>query len=180
MTHAELVKTAGRWLRGTAGCSVVLEELCAATRNGENPDAIGWYCGSTLLIECKASRSDFLADRKKHFRICPENGMGMYRYFMAPRGLLRADEMPERWGLLEVSGQRVFVVRGHQPKSWHSEDIWRFAERDAGSEVLMLLSAMQRIKVRVGAAEFHSMLHQRLMAVARPAPEQSKFDGWAV
>lgn len=169
LTHADLVKIAGRWLRNTAACSVVLEELCAATGNGENPDAIGWYCGRTLLVECKVSRSDFLADKKKAFRAEPARGLGLYRYFMAPKGLLRAEEMPDRWGLLEVSGRRVYLSSGHEPKSWHQGvNRWAFERRFHEGEQQMLLSAMARIKVRVGAAEFHSMLHQRLMQPAQP------------
>ncbi|PZT35120.1 hypothetical protein A7X93_00500 [Stenotrophomonas maltophilia] len=169
--HSDLVKIAGRWLRNTAGCSVVLEELCAATGNGENPDAIGWYTGRTMLVECKVSRSDFLADRKKRFRARPEHGLGLYRYFMAPKGLITVDELPARWGLLEVSGSRVAVAAGKRPKTWADEnDPWAFPERFAQGETQMLLSAMQRIKVRVGAADFHEMLHERLMRpVVAPA-----------
>lgn len=182
MTHGELVLAAGRWLRGTGRCSVVLEELCAATGNGENPDAIGWYSSQTLLIECKASRSDFLADRKKSFRMEPARGMGMYRYFMAPKGMLQAAEMPDRWGLLEVSGRRVFRTVGHEPGQgyWMREDPWCFTPRAAEDEVRMLLSAMQRIKVRVGATDFHSMLHQRLMQqAADQSARQAALSGWA-
>lgn len=182
MTHAELVLAAGRWLRGAGRCTVVLEELCAATGNSENPDAIGWYSSQTLLIECKASRSDFLADRKNSFRVDPSRGMGMYRYFMAPKGMLRPDEMPERWGLLEVSGRRVLRTKGHEPSQgyWRQEDPWCFSPRSNGDEMRMLLSAMQRIKVRVGATEFHSMLHQRLMQqpAGQSAP-QSALSSWA-
>ncbi|WP_312328388.1 hypothetical protein [Stenotrophomonas sp.] len=181
MTHGELVKAAGKWLRGTAGCSVVLEELCAATGNGENPDAIGWHCGRTMLIECKASRSDFLADRKKPFRADPTRGLGLYRYFMAPKGLLRPEEIPERWGLLEVAGRRVFRAKGHEPGQgyWQREDPWCFSARFAEGEVQMLLSAMQRIKVRVGPTEFHSMLHQRLMQQPiDPSVRQAALASW--
>ncbi|WP_242880773.1 hypothetical protein [Stenotrophomonas maltophilia] len=182
LTHADLVKIAGRWLRNTAGCSVVLEELCAATGNGENPDAIGWRCGQTMLIECKASRSDFLADRKKPFRADPSRGLGMYRYFLAPKGLLRPEEMPDRWGLLEVSGRRVFRAKGHEPGQgyWRTEDPWCFVPRFNDGEVQMLLSAMSRIKVRVGASDFHSMLHERLMRpVVDPRSNQSSMAAWA-
>jgi len=169
VTHADLVKIAGRWLRNTASCPVVLEELCAATGNGENPDAIGWYTGRSMLIECKVSRSDFLADRKKPFRAEPSRGLGLYRYYMAPRGLLRAAEMPTGWGLLEVSGRRVFLISGYEPKTWHQgRNPWAFERRFHEGEMQMLLSAMARIKVRVGAAEFHSMLHERLMQPAQP------------
>ncbi len=184
LTHADLVKIAGRWLRNTAGCTVVLEELCAATGNGENPDAIGWYTGRTMLVECKVSRSDFLADRKKRFRANPERGLGLYRYFMAPKGLIRVDELPARWGLLEVSGSRVMVAAGKRPKSWGGlDDPWAFGERYAEGETQMLLSAMQRIKVRVGQGAFHDMMHERLM---RPVVQQQRgqasaeaMAGWA-
>lgn len=181
LTHADLVKIAGRWLRGTAGCSVVLEELCAATGNGENPDAIGWYTGRTMLVECKVSRSDFLADRKKRFRARPEQGLGLYRYFMAPKGLIKVDELPARWGLLEVSGSRVAVAAGKRPKTWANEnDPWAFTERFVQGETQMLLSAMQRIKVRVGAADFHEMLHERLMRpVIEQRTESSPMASWA-
>lgn len=35
LTHADLVKVAGRWLWNATGCSVMTEELCAGTANGE-------------------------------------------------------------------------------------------------------------------------------------------------
>lgn len=181
LTHSDLVKIAGRWLRNTAGCTVVLEELCAATGNGENPDAIGWYTGRTMLVECKVSRSDFLADRKKPFRANPDRGLGLYRYFMAPKGLIKVDELPARWGLLEVNGGRVSVAAGKRPKSWGGlDDPWAFTERYAQGETQMLLSAMQRIKVRVGAADFHEMLHERLMRpVIEQRAESSPMASWA-
>lgn len=182
LTHADLVKIVSRWLRNTAGCSVVLEELCAATGNCEDPDAIGWYTGRTMLVECKASRSDFVADRKKPFRADPSRGLGMYRYFLAPKGLLRPEEMPDRWGLLEVSGRRVFRTKGHEPGQgyWRNEDPWCFTPRFNDGEVQMLLSAMSRIKVRVGASDFHSMLHERLMRpVIDPRSNASSMAAWA-
>ncbi|HGM6729551.1 TPA: hypothetical protein ACKQBZ_000596 [Stenotrophomonas maltophilia] len=181
LTHTDLVKMAGRWLRNTAGCSVVLEELCAATGNGENPDAIGWYTGRAMLVECKVSRSDFLADRKKRFRANPERGLGLYRYFMAPKGLVKVEELPARWGLLEVIGGRVSVAAGKRPKTWGGlDDPWAFTERYTQGETQMLLSAMQRIKVRVGASDFHSMLHARLMRpVVESRSNASSIAAWA-
>lgn len=164
MTHTELVRAAGRWLRGTAGCSMVLEELVATTSNGEQPDAIGWWCGKTLLVECKASRADFMADQKKRFRQRPERGMGQFRYFMAPEGLLRPEEMPPRWGLLEVlANSKIRRVSGLRPKSYADHSMWEFEDRAVSCETTMLLSALQRIKLQVGAEQFHSMTHTRIM-----------------
>ena len=92
MTHNELVDRAEKWLKNQ-GCGVVFrDEFRAHTHNGEQPDSIGWRDGLSILIECKASRSDFLADKKKRFRQDPSIGMGDWRFFMCPPGLLYATE----------------------------------------------------------------------------------------
>ena len=72
------------------------------------PDAIGWKgkCHS-VLAECKLSRADFLADREKQWRTDPEVALGCERYYVAPRGLLRAEEMPDGWGLLELHAREM-------------------------------------------------------------------------
>src|SRR6266481_9209834 len=100
MTHSQLVEKAVEWLRGYR-CGVVLSEQACVS--GEMPDAIGWKkaCNS-VLVECKVSRADFLADREKPFRQKPENGVGCERYYPAARGLIRVEELPNGWGLLEV------------------------------------------------------------------------------
>src|ERR1700722_4481017 len=69
MTHAQLVEKAVHWLRRYR-CGVVLSEQ--ACISGEMPDAIGWKraCHS-VLVECKVTRADFLADRAKPFRLNP-------------------------------------------------------------------------------------------------------------
>ena len=108
MTHAELVARAARWLRNTAKCGVVLTE-CQGD-GFEIPDAIGWRCGYSILLECKASRADFFADlrdkqRHLHWRL------GSLRYYMTERGLLKRGELPGDWGLLEVHGNIVRQVR---------------------------------------------------------------------
>jgi hypothetical protein len=76
-THAELIELGRNWLikpyascapYGHTGCGVILTELCAATAFGEQPDILGFCTKTTILIECKTSRSDFYADKKKPFR----------------------------------------------------------------------------------------------------------------
>jgi hypothetical protein len=108
MTHADLVKRAERWLRGTQRCSVVVSEM--ASYSYERPDAIGWTSGRSILVECKMSRSDFAKDLKKHFRQDPRYGMGDFRFYMVPPGLLTAKEIPDRWGLLEARPKQVRVI----------------------------------------------------------------------
>ena len=77
------------------------------------------------MIECKASRADFFADRKKPARQHPDvMGLGHGRYYMTPPNLVRADEVPEGWGLL-WAGKRVRrIVNAHPPNMRRPVDPW--------------------------------------------------------
>lgn len=111
-THAALCQLAARWLKrpqsaGGHGCHVALSEARPSWA-GECPDAIGFRAGhdaGSVVVECKVSRADFLADRGKPHRQ-PGSGMGTWRYYMAPAGLIAVDELPPRWGLLEVNSRK--------------------------------------------------------------------------
>src|SRR5581483_6986705 len=105
MTHQKLVQRAVMWLRRN-GCGVVLSEQSCAS--GETPDAIGWKRGChSVMVECKISRSDFLVDRQKPFRIRGEKGMGCERFYLTPAFLIAAHELPSGWGLLEIRGRDI-------------------------------------------------------------------------
>lgn len=107
MTHAELVALAAAWLQKERHDVVVTEVSWAL----EVPDALGFYGWSSTLVECKVSRADFAADRKKPFRLKPEEGMGEYRYFLVPSSLhVELGELPRGWGLL-VADERGRVRR---------------------------------------------------------------------
>ena len=110
MTHAELVNRSVAWLYTSAGCGVVISET-ATYSTSEIPDAIGWARGGseTYLIECKTSRSDFAADKKKINR--DQFGMGTYRYYFTPPKLIGRDELPEGWGLAWVYPSKIVRQR---------------------------------------------------------------------
>ncbi len=102
-THAELVDRAVKYLKVTRRCGVVFHEF--KTWASEIPDAIGWRSGGrhSILIECKASRSDFLADKKKsrtHVTAKGWAGMGKQRYYLCPPGIIAPEDVPPYWGLL--------------------------------------------------------------------------------
>jgi len=139
MTHPQLVEIAVRWLRSHR-CGVVLSEQSCSS--GEMPDAIGWKraCHS-VLVECKISRSDFLADREKPFRQKAHLGMGCERYYLSPAGLIRADELPTGWGLLEVRNRKVNVTRPAD-KNLRSAGGFRH-------EMNLLLASLRRVEVRI-------------------------------
>lgn len=139
MTHEKLVPRAVSWLR-SYGCGVVLSEQSCAS--GETPDAIGWKRGChSAVVECKVSRADFLADREKPFRQKPEIAMGCERFYLAPAGLLKPDELPPGWGLLELRGREVVVVSGSAGKM-RSAKGFRY-------EMNLLLASLRRVEVRI-------------------------------
>jgi hypothetical protein len=139
MTHARLVEMAEAWLRRWR-CGIVLSEQGCSS--GEMPDAIGWKGRNhSIVIECKISRADFLADAAKQWRKNPEIALGCERYYAAPMGLLRAEEMPEGWGLLEAQGRDLKVARKSKQKLRQSEGLM--------NEMNLLLASLRRVEVRI-------------------------------
>ena len=104
--HDQLVEAGKRWLQRTH--PIVISELATS---GEEPDVIGWHQGLSTLIECKASVSDFHADRKKMFRQFPQFGVGNYRWFLTLPGLIKVESLPDKWGLLEITGSKFRTIR---------------------------------------------------------------------
>jgi hypothetical protein len=139
--HALLVSKATDWLRKRYRCGVVLSEQYCAT--GEIPDVIGWKCKCrSVVIECKASRSDFLADAKKPFRTNPEEGLGSERFYLAPRTVIRPDELPEHWGLLEYTrGDISLVVKSGRLDLRSQVGFLK--------EMNLLLASLRRVEVRI-------------------------------
>lgn len=139
MTHAQLVHKAVEWLRAYR-CGVILSEQ--ACLSGEMPDAIGWKraCHS-VLVECKISRADFLADRDKSFRQKPEIGLGCERFYLTPVGLLRPAELLPGWGLLECHNRKVERLR---PSAKNFRTAVGFRH-----EMNLLLASLRRVEVRI-------------------------------
>lgn len=107
ITHRDISILAGHYLKDKGiqpfhRCTYV---VCEYDRVGEKPDAFGFSCSSTQLIEVKMSRADFFADRKKNWRKNQEKGIGRYRSYLCPEGLIKPDEVPQNWGLLYFNDQ---------------------------------------------------------------------------
>lgn len=158
MTHDELVARAERWLR-TIGCGVVFNDsFKAATIFGEQPDAIGWRDGLSILIECKASRADFLADKSKRFRQTPEQGMGDWRFMMCPPGLIAPKDLPQGWGLLYVHPRKIERVHGVPLNTcWWSHKPFEGNKR---CETQLMYSALRRISQRGDFMKIYEPLSQ--------------------
>lgn len=107
--HANLVQLGAKWLRRN-GFGVVATELTAHGCR-EQADVIGFRSSCSALIEVKVSRGDFLADAKKTERVSGI-GLGVYRFYLCPVGLIEINDIPNRWGLLyEVKGRVVEILR---------------------------------------------------------------------
>jgi hypothetical protein len=139
--HAHLVARAADWLRLRYGCGIVLSEQYCAT--GEVPDVIGWKAScQSVLVECKVSRADFLADANKAFRLKPEEGLGSKRLYMAPAGMIAAAELPRYWGLLECRGRKVELAV--KPARVDLRTQVGFTK-----EMNLLLASLRRVEVRI-------------------------------
>jgi len=139
--HALLVSKAVHWLRSCYKCGVVLSEQYCAT--GEVPDVIAWkgFCRS-VLVECKVSRADFLADAAKPFRQNPAEGMGCERFYLAPAGVIRREELPKHWGLLELRAREIhFVAKPGRIDLRSPAALMK--------EMNLLLASLRRVELRI-------------------------------
>lgn len=108
-SHNNLVEIAAKWLKKhknnavIPNCPYIAKDLTTNTYSGEIPDVIGWNYWTSVLIEVKVSRRDFLKDKKKEFRNKPELGMGEFRYYCCPEGIIKEEELPNNWGLLYLN-----------------------------------------------------------------------------
>jgi len=142
MTHPGLVELAVKWLRTKYRCGIVLSEQACCS--GEVPDVIAWKgrCRS-VVVECKVSRPDFLADRSKPWRQDPDVALGCERFYMAPAGIIAAEELPAGWGLLEVRGRKVeLTVPCSKRRSLRSAE-------GMMNEMNLLLASLRRVEVRI-------------------------------
>jgi len=146
MTHEELVIRAEKWLK-QQGCGVTLRDpFRALTANGEEPDAIGWRNGVSVLIECKVSKDDFRADKQKPFRANQDLGMGDWRFYLCPPNIIMPEDLPEGWGLLWAKPKTIRNVYGVPGNAKWMKDRPFCGCKDC--ENMMLASALRRLNLR--------------------------------
>lgn len=147
MTHEDLVKRSVKWLRNSEQCGVVLAETGGS--GWEIPDAIGWKHGGhhSILIECKTSRSDFKRDLKKTARLTA--GLGQRKFYFAPKGLLKVEEIPDKWGLLEVCGKIVKRTKNVEIEQYNFQIAWK--------EMHLFYSALRKMELGIPLDRFHKL-----------------------
>jgi hypothetical protein len=159
-THRDLVEIGYKWVLNRTSCGVVFKELVAMSECNEIPDVIGFGShGHSILVECKISRSDFLADKKKFFRQFPDKGMGSQRFYLAPKGLIRIDELPERWGLIEVNEKgKAKCIH----KNYNKYDQENSLTKNIRAEHSMMYSALRRLHIRNRIDEIYMGIPEKM------------------
>lgn len=141
MKHADLIEIGCKWLNDK--CSFVFTEIKTIT--DEIPDVIGFNSSGTFLIEAKTSRADFFADKKKPFRMISENGVGDWRFFITPKHLIKIEELPLMWGLIEVDDKgKVSMVYNPFGKG-NIYSLWLKNNKNTEAEKHIMFSALRRI-----------------------------------
>lgn len=153
ISHDELVRVGDRWLRNQKRCGVVFPEVSARVLR-EEPDVIGWkkYGKSSILIECKASRPDFLSDKKKLHRDS-DKSMGNIRYYLTPKGLVKREEVPPYWGLLYYDGRGIKEVK--RPTNI------RLSYDALFNEKLLMYSELRRFHILLSSNELNNSRNGR-------------------
>ena len=86
------------------------------TAGAENTDVWGYDGCYSAVIEVKTSHSDFLSDKKKWCRSkeAEEAGLqaGTFRWYLCPEGVIKAEEVPDGWGLLYWNGNKIEHIKG--------------------------------------------------------------------
>lgn len=142
MTHNDLVEIGYKWC--LSRCAFAFKEL--VTMNSETPDVLGFNSSGTFLLEAKCSRSDFLADKKKHFRQFPFQGVGDWRFFICEKGLISVDELPSFWGLIEVNKKGKCKVVHNPFGKGNIYSSWEGFEKNEKAERAIMFSALRRME----------------------------------
>tara|TARA_Y100001001_G_C7960137_1_gene292214 strand:+ start:523 stop:1185 length:663 start_codon:yes stop_codon:yes gene_type:complete len=184
-SHHDLCKKASAWLKRSysqsgPGCNLAFSEVISSSNGGEIPDAIGFrtaYGNESFLVEVKVSENDFFADRKKPHRTIPSQGMGNYRYYLAPEGMIKVTQLPEKWGLIEVGARsKLKLVHGYGHENWKKEPWYMDSNRDAEIGLLtLLMKKVSSPEKTIEAMKSLRVENQRLKDQAREDREASHF-----
>jgi len=68
--------------------------------------------------------------------------MGCERYYLVPKGLLKTEELPKGWGLLEFARREIVVSVNACRQNQRSES-------GMISEMELLLASLRRVEVRI-------------------------------
>lgn len=144
MNHSDLVDIGYKW--ALKRCGFAFKEFKCSSN--EIPDVLGFRSEGTFLLEAKVSRQDFLKDKNKHFRLKPEIGVGDWRFFIVPVGLIHVEELPYMWGLLEVD-EKGKVIEVYNPfGKGNVYNKWERHTKNIKAENKFMYSALRRLQIK--------------------------------
>lgn len=145
MNHKDIINASIKWCK-SHGYHLILEEFVAG--HMENPDVLAFGNAHSLMIEVKVSRQDFLKDAEKFPRRNPKHGVGNYRYYACPEGLIKENEIPKGWGLIYIIDKKAKTIKGHKSNCVTVEFPLEFFNANLRQERTMLMSALRRVKMK--------------------------------
>jgi hypothetical protein len=141
------------------------------TMGVEHPDIWATNGSITTIVEVKTSHADFLNDKKKWARSkeAEEQNyqMGNYRYYLCPDGIIKEDELPDKWGLLVYDGKKITKVKqaGYQKSS-------------SDMELLFITSIMRRCGIKQQIFNFRDKNKKLLLDYQENVEyEENNYDG---
>lgn len=158
--HFELCLLAEKFLKAQNFGVVFRDGFNAVTANGERPDTLGFRSNTSCLVEIKVSRADFLRDKDKKFRCDPSLGVGDWRFYLCPAGLITIDDLPDGWGLLYADNGKVKRIHGWPPNTkWGDSP---FAGRtNKVAEMNIMYSALRRMEIHGHLAAIYDGIYGR-------------------
>ncbi|ATC37747.1 MULTISPECIES: hypothetical protein [Elizabethkingia] len=152
-SHKDLVEIGYRWV--IKKCGFAFKELTCI--NNEIADVIGFNSNGTFVLEAKTSKADFLKDKKKSFRKDPSIGMGDWRFFIVPKGLIKVTELPEMWGLIEVNEKGKAINTFNPFGRGNFYGMWRRNSKNKEAEMNLMYSALRRLHLRGRIDEIYQL-----------------------
>ena len=91
------------------------------------------------------------------FRIFSERGIGDWRFFIVPKGLVKIEELPENWGLIEVneSGKANCVYNPFGKGNIYYR--WKRCKKNIDAEYTFMYSALRRLHLRNRIEEIYTL-----------------------
>lgn len=174
--HKLLVTLGAKWLKRQGFAIVATELVTGGTR--EQADVIGFRSNCSAVIEAKASRSDFLADARKPHRVA--GGLGVYRFYLCPPGVIEVSDLPARWGLLHAEGRTLCEVLRPTGNGWPSFGStfgnWQAFQHevDTDAERGVLFSIARRRSLSRSDEQYEKRLQEAARKADRFARENSE------
>lgn len=115
-SHREVCERTAKWIKNNMNMGLVFVEH-KTMRSREIPDVLGLRSGDRIvsfMFEVKVDRSDFTQDKNKPHRNGTVPGIGDYRFYVAPHGMIQVHEIPKGWGLIEYTKGGRFL-KTHVP-----------------------------------------------------------------